>query len=279
MDAQREKSRVGEKGSQAPVGVLDSGLGGLSVLQEIWKQLPSERTIYCADCEHLPFGPRPMAEVRKLVFAMTEKLLEESAKIIVLACNTASAAALKELRSAFPDIPFVGMEPAVKVAANGTRQGKLGILATQATFQGELFENVVERYARNVKIYRQACPGLAECIETHSLDHPAIRSLLEKYVRPLLDRGVDEIVLACTHYPLVKDAIAEMAGPGIEIIDPSPAIARRTAQIMTERKMLNDEGMPEKKFWVSGNAQRFGQFSREILGQPAVVTGKTFCRL
>ena len=263
-------------GASSPIGIFDSGLGGLSVLREVALLMPSERIVYFADNQHMPYGPRTLEEVRDFSTVIAAKLMQIPVKAIVVACNTASAASLKHLRKVFPGIPFVGMEPAVKPAAAETRSGKVGVLATQATFHGELFESVVERFAADVEVICQPCPGLAEFIENHSSDHPVLGSLLERFIQPLLDKGVDRIVLACTHYPLVKDAIQRVAGPGVSIVDPSPAIARRTRQVLAETAMLAGQGEGDMEFYASGDAQAFSEAASYILGRPVRVAKNSF---
>lgn len=226
----------------APIGVFDSGVGGLSILRELTAALPGERFVYVADDRRMPYGSRPLAEVRSFCGEVAGFFVALPVKMIVVACNTASAAALKHLRRVFPDIPFVGMEPAVKPAAAFTRSRKVGVLATGATFQGELFKSVVERFAGDVEILCQPCPGLAEAIERHFSDRAGLDALLGQWLPGLLERGVDSLVLACTHYPLIKDRIQALAGPAIEIFDPSSAIARRAGQMLREAGLLNESG-------------------------------------
>ena len=249
------------------VGVFDSGLGGLSIVREIVRELPDERIVYYADTRHMPFGPRPLAEVREIAFGIVERLLAAPVKAVVVACNTASAAALKALRLAFAGVIFVGMEPAVKPAAAETRSGKVGVLATQAAFQGELFESVVARFAAGVEVIRQPCPGLAEFIESHPPDHPALRPRLEKFILPLVERGVDEIVLACTHYPLAMETIKDICGPGVRVVDPSPAIARRLRQVLAERRLLASSGGGGLESMASGDPAAFSRQASLILGR------------
>lgn len=260
----------------ASIGVFDSGLGGLSIVRELSSLLPRERVYYFADNLHLPYGPRPLQEVRRFATAIAGRLIQLPAKVVVVACNTASAAALRHLRAVFPHTPFVGMEPAVKPAAAESRTRKVGVLATQATFQGELFESVVERFARGVEVIRQPCPGLAEFIENHRPDHPVLLPMLDKFVRPLVERGVDSIVLACTHYPLVRDAIQKVAGPEVRIIDPSPAIAKRTESVLAEAGLLASEGEGGVGFHVSGERDAFAESASMILGRPIRVEKAAF---
>lgn len=213
------------------LGVFDSGVGGLSVVKHLRRELPTVPLLYVADQAHVPYGPRPMAEVRALSTAITAWLLAQGARTIVIACNTASAAALKHLRHSYPAVPFVGMEPAVKPAAEHTHTGVVGVLATPATFQGELFASVVERFAQGVQVIPQVCPGLVEQIEAGRLDTPDTEALLRGWVEPLLACGVDTLVLGCTHYPFVAPLLQKIAGPQVRLVDPAPAVARQTARV------------------------------------------------
>ena len=166
---------------------------------------------------------------------ITRFLLGEGAKLIVVACNAASAAALHHLRSTFPDVPFVGMEPAVKPAAETTHTGVVGVLATPATFQGALYASVIERFAKGVKVIQDTCPGLVGRIEAGELDGKGTRAILEKALHPMLEAGIDTVVLGCTHYPFVIPLIEEIAGPRVRVIDPAPAVARQVKRVLESR--------------------------------------------
>lgn len=217
------------------IGVFDSGVGGLSVWREIARQLPRESTLYLADQAHVPYGSRELAQVRAFSTAIVRFLLEQGAKIVVVACNTASAAALHHLRGVFPDIPIVGMEPAVKPAAERTRNGVVGVIATPATFQGELFASLVERYAEDVQVLTQVCPGLVEAVETGALDTPQTEALLRQCLTPLVEAGADQLVLGCTHYPFLLPVIERVVGTGRAVIDPAPAVARQVGRVLAQR--------------------------------------------
>lgn len=259
------------------IGVFDSGLGGLSIVKEIQRQMPEENIFYFADTQHMPYGPRPLDEVRRFSLSIAERMLQLPVKAIVVACNTASAAALKPLRQAHPGRLFVGMEPAVKPAAAESKTGVVGVLATQATFQGELFESVVHRFAGEVEVIRQPCPGLAEFIEEHEPDHPALEAMLEKFIAPLLRRNIDNLVLGCTHYPLVKQAIMKIAGPGVAVVDPSPAVARRCQSVLQEAGLAAEEGRGKTRFTVSGDPEKFSQAASLHLGREVRVEPSPFC--
>jgi glutamate racemase len=241
-----------------PLGVFDSGIGGLAVLREIHDLLPAEDLVYFADQAHVPYGSRSLDEVRTLSEEITRFLLQEGSKLIVLACNTASAASLHYLRTIFPQTPFIGMEPAVKPAAEITRSGVVGVLATPATFQGELFASVVDRYAEGIRVLQSTLPGLVEQIESGKLTGEAVEQILQAGIEPLLERGADTLVLGCTHFPFVLPAIEALSGEGVTVIDPSPAIARRAHQVLkTKNALTKDEARSRICYLTSGEAARF----------------------
>lgn len=251
--------------NSSPIGIFDSGIGGLSVWREIARQLPREATIYFADQIHIPYGPRSLQEIRLYSEGITRFLLARSCKLIVVACNTASAAALKYLRAAFPDVPFVGMEPAVKPAAETTRTGVVGVLATPATFQGELFASVVERFANGVQLIKQVCPGLVEQIEAGRLNTSDTLEMLDRYLIPIRAAHADTIVLGCTHYPFVIDSIRQLA-PGVNVIDPAPAVARQVDRVLRERGLQRaEERSGEQRFTTSGDLDRYQEILRALV--------------
>lgn len=258
----------------APIGVYDSGVGGLSVLREIRRQLPHEDIIYLADQGNVPYGARPLTEVRRFADGVARFLIDRKVKLIVVACNTASAAALKVLRATFPAIPFVGMEPAVKPAAEQTKTKAVGVLATPATFQGELFASVVERFAAGVTVLPQTMPGLVERIEAGDLDGPETRRIIEAAVRPLVAQGVDALALACTHFPFVIPLIVEVAGHGVQVIDPSPAIARQVVRLLTERGLLAPASHKgELRLFTSGDPDRLAASALRLIDERAPAFG------
>ncbi|MGA9597432.1 MAG: glutamate racemase [Acidimicrobiia bacterium] len=216
------------------VGVFDSGVGGLSVLNEFLKLAPGHPLIYVADQAMAPYGERSLTEVRDRAVAISSYLVGRDCDVVVVACNSASAAALHHLREVFPAVRFVGMEPAVKPAATQSRRGVIGVLATDATFQGELYASVLDRHANGATVIEQACPGLAGAIEQLGGDAEETRALVARYVTPLRKAGVDTLVLGCTHYPFVLDAIAAVAGPDITVVDPAPAVARQVLRMVGE---------------------------------------------
>lgn len=254
-------------GSQAPIGVFDSGVGGLSVLREIHELLPQESTIYYADQANVPYGSRTLDEVRGLAIGITRLLLQQACKMVVVACNTASAAALHQLRELFPDTPFVGMEPAVKPAAQTTLSRKVGVLATPATFQGELFASVVERFASDVELAEVVLPDLVAQIEQGRLDDHKTRSILERHIAPLARDGVDTLVLACTHYSFVIPLIEELTGPSVQVIDPAPAVARQTSRLLEAHQLGAAPGQPPvHRYLTSGEVAALQRTVVRLLG-------------
>lgn len=253
---------------QVPIGIFDSGVGGLSVVKVMHSQLPSLSTIYLGDQAHVPYGLRSLEQVRAFSEEITRFLIGQGARLIVVACNAASAAALHYLRQQFPETPFVGMEPAVKPAAENTRSGVVGVLATQATFQGELYASVVERFAKDVTILKSTCPGLVAQIEAGKLDDPDTMAILRDTIEPMLDKGIDTIVLGCTHYPFVIPQIKRIAGDAVRVIDPAPAIARQTARLMQERGWLaNSEKTGSSVYFTSGDSGKFEAQASNLLEQ------------
>ena len=238
--------------SDSPIGIFDSGVGGISVLRALRQQMPDESILYFGDQGHIPYGPRPMEQIRRFSEAITTFLLERGAKIIVVACNTASAAALRYLREQFPDIQFVGMEPAVKPAADRTQTGKVGVLATPATFQGALYASVVERFANGVELFQDTCPGLVQQIERGNLDGPETRQILADALLPMVAKDIDTVVLGCTHYPFVIPLIQQIAGEKVRVIDPAPAVAKQAQRLLDANGMRNTSSVKsELKFYTS----------------------------
>ncbi len=243
-----------------PVAVFDSGLGGLSVLREIRRVLPAQQLLYLADQAHVPYGPRPPEEVLRFSEGIARFLLSQGSSVLVVACNTASAAALHPLRAAFPGVPFVGMEPAVKPAARASRTGAIGVLATPGTFRGKPFCSVVERFAQGVRVCVGTCPGLVEAVERGRTDGPEVRRIVEAAVAPLAAEGIDTLVLGCTHYPLILSTIREVCGPGIEVIDPAPAVARQVLRVLEGLGGSAETSPPGRSvFFTSGSPEEFGR--------------------
>jgi len=219
----------------ATIGVMDSGVGGLSVLRELYTRLPAEHFDYVADQAHVPYATRPAEDVREFATGIARFLVGRGARLVVVACNTASVAALAHLRRTFAGTPFVGMDPAVKPAAAASRSGRIGVLATTGTFRSERYAYLVREFARGLEVTGCPCPGLVEIIENGRIDSPGGAALLRSFIEPMVRQGVDTLVLGCTHFPLVREQIQAAAGPGVTLIDPAPAVARQVERLLRER--------------------------------------------
>ncbi|MDX1686939.1 MAG: glutamate racemase [Candidatus Promineifilaceae bacterium] len=256
----------------APIALFDSGVGGLSVLRSVRRLLPAEPLLYLADQAHVPYGGRPAAQVRTFSEAVTHFFLDRGAKLIVVACNTATAAALGHLRAAFPHVPFVGMEPAVKPGAAQTRSGKVGVLATAGTFESQRYASLMHRFARDVTLYEDPCTGLVPLIEAGQLDTPATEQLLRRCLSPMLAAGVDTLVLGCTHYPFVLPLIRHIAGEDVAIIDPAPAVARQVQRVLTRHNLIAPAPSPTIHAFTTGDPGPFTALASRLLGHPLPTT-------
>jgi glutamate racemase len=214
--------------------MFDSGVGGFTVLAEVRSQLPDESVLYLADQRWAPYGDRTLDEVRDRAVQVSGRLIEAGSKLVVVACNSASAAALHHLREVFPATPFVGMEPAVKPAALESVSGVVGVIATAATFQGELFASVVDRHANGARVLTGAAPGLAELVEVGARDSSEVAEILTPILERMRTEGMDTLVLGCTHYAFITDAIRDIVGRDVSIIDPAPAVARQVGRVLDE---------------------------------------------
>ena len=263
--------------SSSPIGVFDSGVGGLSVLRAIREEMPEESVIYFGDQGHIPYGPRPMEQIRNFSEAITRFLLAQDAKIVVVACNTASAAALKYLREKFTDVSFVGMEPAVKPAAEHTQTGKVGVLATPATFQGALYASVVERFANGVELFQNTCPGLVQEIERGNLSGEAPRRILNDALLPMLEKNIDTVVLGCTHYPFVIPLIQQIVGENVRVIDPAPAVAKQVRRVLEADRLQSESKSPAGViFHTSGDPDELKSLLPLLMGESGTVKRVTW---
>ena len=248
------------------IGVMDSGVGGISVLKHIHALLPYESLIYFADSKYAPYGNKTPAEITSRCMTIADFLIAKDVKVLVVACNTATAAAIAAMREKY-SLPIIGMEPAVKPAAEASKNGVIGVLATVGTLKSAQFAALLESYGRNVKVVTQACVGLVECIERGELDTPETKALIRQYCLPLLAEGADTIVMGCTHYPFVKDAIREIVGDKITLIDTGAAVAKQLKRQLEEKGLLStNQQKAEVKFWTNSEAENASQVTDKLWG-------------
>lgn len=273
--------------SQQPVGVFDSGVGGLTILRELLCELPGERYVYLGDTGNCPYGVRPVGEIQELSLAAARFLIERGAKVIVVACNTASVSALAELRAALP-VPFVGVVPAVKPAAERTRTGKIGVASTEASARGNYLRGLIETFANGAQVLAQGCPRLVTMVEHGVLDGPEAEAAVRADIQPMLDAGIDMLVLGCTHFPALRPVFERVAGPGVTVIDSGAAIARQTRRVLTRDGLLaaaSEDGArapgADDEFWCSGDVRRFDTIASILLDAPisARATPPDYARL
>lgn len=257
-----------------PIGVFDSGVGGISVLKHIHTLLPHEDLLYVADSKYAPYGGRTADEIRARCFEMADFLIAKNAKALVVACNTATAAAIDAMRAKY-NLPIIGMEPAVKPAAEASKNGIIGVLATVGTLKSAQFAALLENYGRNVKVVTQACVGLVECVERGELTSENTLKLIQQYCKPLIDEGADTIVLGCTHYPFVRPLIEQAVSTEVAIIDTGAAVAKHlqkrlfTLNLLAEPKQVNQ--FSEVIFWTNSAANNAKQVIGQLWGAEADV--------
>ncbi|MFP5393954.1 MAG: glutamate racemase [Gammaproteobacteria bacterium] len=262
-----------------PIGVFDSGVGGLSVLRHIRAQLPNEHLLYLADSGFAPYGDKPEHVVAERSLAIAGFLVEHGAKALVVACNTATIAAIRLLREHYPQLPIVGVEPGLKPAAAATRNGKVGVLATARTLQGEKFLLLRDQIsaATQAQFLLQGCVGLVEQIELGEFGTEPTRALLERYIHPLLDAGADTLVLGCTHYPFVQatieDVVRRASTREVVLIDTGEAVARRLASLLTDAHLLNPGrgSAPRLHGFTTASATALSVAFTSLLGLAALV--------
>ena len=251
-----------------PIGIFDTGVGGLSVLKEIRTQLPDESIFYLADSGNCPYGSKKPDEAAALSRKNIAFLLEQGCKCIVIACNTVTAVAIDTFRQTYL-VPFVGMEPAIKPAALMTKSKRVGILATENTFKGKLFKQTCEKFASGIEVFVQPGHGLVELVEQGDLHSRQTKALLESYIGPMMAQGADTLVLGCTHYPFLIHAIREIVQDRLTIIDPSAAVARQTRRVLeTENLLASGRAAPCFSFFTTADTPVTRQFLSQAMDQP-----------
>lgn len=259
--------------ASAPIGVFDSGVGGLSVLREIRRTLPNETLYYVADSGHAPYGDKDTAYIEQRSRYIIEFLLAQGVKAVVVACNTVTGLVIQHLRAHFAQLPIVAIEPAVKPAALHTRSGVVGVLATRQTVASPGLARLVQQHGQGVRVLLQACPGWVECVERHELDSTATVALVQQFVHPLLAQNADTLVLGCTHYPFLAPVIAAVAGPEVRIIDPAAAVARQLATRLQQQGLLHGPHVNTAalRFWSSGAITQAQRVISHLLSQQVAV--------
>jgi glutamate racemase len=251
--------------STAPIGVFDSGVGGISVLREIRRLLPHEQLIYYADSAYCPYGEKSREDIIARACHITDTLLARGAKMVVVACNTATIAAVEHLRATYP-VPFIGMEPAVKPAVAQTRSGVVGILATGASLGGEKFHRLLAQHAQGVRVITQPCHGWVECVEAGDLSSAATVELVRRYCEPLLAEHADTLVLGCTHYPFLRPVIAGVVGPQVAVLDTGAAVARQAQRVLMRERLQSPAGEGGVQWLTSGDPEKFAGLQRMLMG-------------
>ena len=255
-----------------PIGVLDSGVGGISVLKHIHSLLPHEALCYVADSKYAPYGNKTPEQIQSRCFEIADFLIAQDVKALVVACNTATAAAIDAMREKY-SLPIIGMEPAVKPAAAATKNGIIGVLATVGTLKSAQFAALLESYGRNVEVVSQACIGLVECIERGELDTNNTIKLVKQYCQPLLDEGADTIVLGCTHYPFVRPLIEKIVGPNVVLIDTGAAVANQLKHRLEAFDLLVIASSQTAKidFWTNSVFPKAALVIKDLWGKPAKI--------
>jgi len=254
-----------------PVGVFDSGVGGLSVLREIRQLLPNEPVVYVADSGFGPYGDREAIFIEQRAEAIVSFLMTQNVKAVVVACNTATGAAVGRLRAMYR-LPVIAIEPAVKPALAATRSGIIGVLATAATLASQKFRDLLDRHGRQARVLAQACPGLADRVEAGDFDGPDTQALVARYVSPLIAQGTDTLVIGCTHYTFLTPTIQTLVGANVTVIDPAPAVARELRRRLESQGLAaSGEGVASEGFWTSGSLDHVARVISLIRGADTIV--------
>ncbi len=267
-----ERSSYASRQANAPIGVFDSGAGGLTILAALREELPHEHFIYLGDTANCPYGVRSDAEITQLTLESCHFLIARGVKLIVIACNTASQAALPTLRATIVDVPFIGVVPAVKPAARLTKKGRIGIAATNQAAKAIYLRQLIDEFAEGIEAFAEGCPDLVTLVERGQLEGPVVEETVRRALQPVLAEDIDVLVLGCTHFPVLRKVIERVAGPKVQVIDSGQAIARRThAVLLAEDRLapstLCASGGGELEVWSTGDPAAFGAVATKILGQ------------
>ena len=258
------KSKV--QSNKQPIGIFDSGVGGLSVLQQTHQLLAHENFIYVADSAHAPWGAKGDQFIEQRSRVITEHLLEQGAKLIVIACNTATASIIENFRQQY-GIPFVGVEPGIKPAIALSKNGNIGIMATQSTLSSQRYKDLIQRFPSTINLHHMPCPGLADQVECCQLDSPETIDLLNKFIQPLLSQGIDTLVLGCTHYSFLRPMIKNIIGESITLIDTSSSIAEQINRILNKNHIEKTDGHGTSRYFTSGDIENNRMVMSRLLQQ------------
>ena len=254
-----------------PIGIFDSGVGGLTVWKELVNSLPNESIIYFADNNNCPYGPKSKKEIIELSCNVVDFLLAKKCKTIIVACNTATAAAIEYLRSNYP-IPFIGMEPAVKPAALNSKTKSIAILATEGTFNGKLYIETSQKYAKDIELNIKVGDRLVDIVENGLVNNLETENHLFQLVKPLIEKNIDHLVLGCTHYPFLTKKLKKVLPANVEIIDPAPAVVKQTSRVLEQLSLINTENStPTYEFYSSGRTKVLKQLLKEITNKNVTV--------
>lgn len=280
MSDERRRGVRPQPTPNAPVGVFDSGVGGLTVLRDLLRELPDERYIFFGDTGNCPYGVRPESEIIELSLNGAAFLLERGAKVIVVACNTASSAAIHALRATWPEVKFIAVVPAVKPAVEMTHVGRVAVAATNSAAQSAYLRGLIEQFGEGVEVYPVGCQRLVTLAEEGKLDGPEVEREIRRHIEPLLAKGIDVLALGCTHFPAMRPAFERVVGPGVRVIDSGAAVARQTRRVLTQQGLLSPEDRgpadeprlprPDDEFWRSGPNPAFEEVATLLLGAPVV---------
>jgi glutamate racemase len=256
-----------------PIGMFDSGVGGLSIWRATRRLLPQESMIFFADSGHVPYGEKSPQEIHDLTARITRFLLDQDCKVIVAACNTATVHAIAHLRQTFPDVPFVGVVPVVKTLARRTRTGTIAVLSTPSTSRSPYLAGLIREFAPDKKVINIGCDGLENAVEAGEVRTRSTTALLERHLAPVAGSRADVVGLGCTHYPFLRARIKRMLGPRVRLFDPSRPVARRTRDVLRERDALGQNPEPEYRFYTTGDTRLFARVATTLLRRPVLEAG------
>ncbi len=250
------------------IALIDSGVGGLTVAQEVMNMMPNEKLIYFGDLVHMPYGPRSKREVKNFVYKITEFLIGQDIKMVIVACNSASAAGLNELRQHF-EIPVIGViEPGARAAIKSTDNGKIGVIGTSGTIDSGAYEKALKRINPFVEVYSKACPLFVLIVENDLIGSSEAEVVAREYLNPLKEADVDTVILGCTHYPLMRDVIQKVMGPDVKLINSAKVIAKKSYRILKNENLIRvNEKPPRHRFYVSGYSEKFQELGEKFLHQ------------